>query len=174
MSQFWWMRPEQNSADLSVMWVWGVLKAFAFFFCLEHRHNGWCSGSCLVTMRGRWRESQKQVSWHSWATEPKGTATYLWSHYIRKTNLCWITASRVRCSVSCTKHNSNWYRGSWRKLLPKWLDFTQVWELKTNSEDNLIRCLEPKGTAPAPVRTEESCQISLPKAQNSPPVKHQS
>lgn len=85
----------------------------------------------------------------------KTISNYLWSCCKRKINLYWIITIRVWFSVSCTKHISNWYRGGWRKLLPKWLDFTHIWELKTNSEDNLTRWLEPTGSAPAPVENNK-------------------
>lgn len=78
-------------------------------------------------------------------------AGYLWSCYMRKIILYWIITTGVQFSVSCTEHISKWYRGGWRKLLPKWLDFTHIWESETNSEDNLTRCLEPTDSAPAPV-----------------------
>lgn len=101
------------------------------------------------------RESQRYASWHGWVAEPKPAANYLWSCYMRKINLCWIITIRVWFSVSLTKHISTLYRGRWRKLLPKWLDFTHIWELKTNSEDNLTRCLEPTGSAPVPVENSK-------------------
>lgn len=100
--------------------------------------------------------------------KPKPAATYLWSCYIRKTKLCWFIATLARCSVSFTKHISNWYRGGWRKLLPRWLGFTHVWELKTNSEDNLIRCLEPTGSAPAPVENRKELPTLITKGTEQP------
>lgn len=108
----------------------GVLKAFAFFFCLEHRHDGWCNGHHFVTMRERSRKSQRYVSWHSWAAEPKPTATYLWSHYIRTINLYWIIAFRVKLSVSCTKHISKWVQRWLKETAPQMTWFYSCLRIK--------------------------------------------
>lgn len=104
--------------------------------------------------------------WRSWATRPKWQPP-IWSHYIRKTNLCCIIASEsdfLFLVLNTFLKVQRWLK----ETVPKWLVFTHVWELKDKFRGQFNQMPGTKGTAPAPVRTEENCQISLLKAQNSP------
>lgn len=157
--QFWLIRPNQKAAKLAVGWTWGFWKLLFSPALNTPWWLVWWQPSCHHVKGGI---CPAIVEWLHQNQQPPTSC------YIRKINFCWFIVTWVRFSVSCTKHIPNWHRGGWSKRLPKWLGFTRVWELKAHSEDNLIRCLEPTGSAPAPVENRKELPNLITKGIEQP------